>query len=73
MVPLALQGESQMIGKGRLDMHGGAANPLPARCVERGLGVEVEVNAIHQDLHMPLRLHKAAHHPKGTYRLIFAR
>ena len=42
------------------------ADPLPARRVERLLRVQTPVNHIHDELHVGLRLHIAAHNPEGT-------
>ena len=46
------------------------AQPLPARGVEGGLGVEAEVHQVHHHLHVSLGLHIAAHDPKGPKGLV---
>ncbi len=73
LVTLSVQGLCQVVGEGWLDMESVAANPLPARCVQRGLGVMVKVKAVHEHLHMCLGLHKATHHTERTHGLFLVR
>ena len=48
------------------------ADPLPARRVERLLRVQTPVNHIHDELHVGLRLHIAAHNPEDAGKEITA-
>ena len=45
-----------------------AAAPLPARRIQGGLGIEVIVDCIQEDLELPLGLHESPHDAKGPYR-----
>ena len=59
--------------KARLYLDLFLAYPLPARRIQGLLRVHVVIQRIHDDLHMTLGLHEAAHHAEGAYRPPLAR
>ncbi len=65
----ARQGVDQVTRSALLDPNLVPAQPLPTWRIQCRLRIEPEIHQVHHHLHMPLRLHVAAHHPKRPKRL----